>query len=92
MINTILYVHSRSNCYCFTLQRNKRYPDRIIVFRDGVGDGQVETVAKYEVKQLLATFKNIEPSYQPTLTVVIVQKRINTRLFAKSVSYETRSQ
>ena len=67
-------------------KRNKRYPDRIIVFRDGVGDGQVETVAKYEVKQLLATFKNIEPSYQPTLTVVIVQKRINTRLFAKSSS------
>ncbi|XP_015435160.1 PREDICTED: piwi-like protein 1 [Dufourea novaeangliae] len=64
-------------------KHNKRYPDRIIVYRDGVGDGQIETVAKYEVKQLLATFKNIEPSYQPTLTIIIVQKRINTRLFAK---------
>ncbi|CAK9832967.1 Piwi-like protein Ago3 [Anthophora retusa] len=64
-------------------KHNKRYPDRIIVYRDGVGDGQIDTVIKYEVKQFLATFKNIEPSYQPTLTVIIVQKRINTRLFAK---------
>ncbi|XP_043262895.1 piwi-like protein Ago3 [Colletes gigas] len=65
-------------------KHNKRYPDRIIVYRDGVGDGQLETVTKYEVKQLLATFKNIESSYQPTLTVIVVQKRINTRIFAKS--------
>ncbi|XP_076226679.1 argonaute 3 isoform X2 [Nomia melanderi] len=64
-------------------KHNKRYPDRIIVYRDGVGDGQIDTVAKYEVKQLLATFKNIEPTYQPTLTVIAIHKRINTRLFAK---------
>ncbi|XP_076240892.1 argonaute 3 [Calliopsis andreniformis] len=67
-------------------KHNQRYPDRIIVYRDGVGDGQIDTVTRYEVKQLLATFKNIEPSYQPTLTVIIVQKRINTRLFARSAS------
>lgn len=76
--------------FYFTLQHNKRYPDRIIVYRDGVGDGQIDTVAKYEVKQLLATFKNIEPNYKPSLTVIIVQKRINTRLFAKCVSFLTK--
>ncbi|XP_003704269.1 argonaute 3 [Megachile rotundata] len=65
-------------------KHNKRYPDRIIVYRDGVGDGQLDIVAKYEVKQMLAIFKNIEPSYQPTLTVIVVQKRINTRLFART--------
>ncbi|XP_033328474.2 argonaute 3 [Megalopta genalis] len=63
-------------------KHNKRYPDRIIVYRDGVGDGQIDTVGKYEVKQLLVAFKNIEPNYQPTLTVIAVHKRINTRLFA----------
>ncbi|KOC60009.1 Piwi-like protein 1 [Habropoda laboriosa] len=62
---------------------NKRYPDRIIVYRDGVGEGQIDTVARYEVKQLLAAFKNIEQNYQPTLTVIVVHKRINTRIFAK---------
>lgn len=56
------------------------------MYRDGVGDGQLDTVAKYEVKQLLATFKTIEINYQPTLTVIVVQKRINTRLFEISVS------
>ncbi|KOC71336.1 Piwi-like protein 1 [Habropoda laboriosa] len=62
---------------------NKRYPDRIIVYRDGVGQGQIDTVVRYEVKQLLAAFKTIEPNYQPTLTVIVVHKRINTRIFAK---------
>ncbi|XP_076749124.1 argonaute 3 [Xylocopa sonorina] len=65
-------------------KHNKRYPDRIIVYRDGVGDGQIDTIAKYEVKQLLQTLRNIEPNYQPTLTVIIVQKRINTRLFERT--------
>lgn len=68
------------------MQRNTCYPDRIIIYRDGVSDGQLEIVVKYEVKQLLASFKAIEINYEPTLTVIIVQKRINTRIFEKSVS------
>lgn len=61
------------------------------MYRDGVGDGQLDTVAKYEVKQLLATFKTIEINYQPTLTVIVVQKRINTRLFEISVSLKKKT-
>lgn len=61
------------------------------MYRDGVGDGQLDTVAKYEVKQLLATFKTIEINYQPTLTVIVVQKRINTRLFEISVSLKKKN-
>ena len=68
------------------MQHNTRYPDRIIIYRDGVSDGQLEIVVKYEIKQLLAAFKAIEINYEPTLTVIIVQKRINTRIFEKSVS------
>ncbi|XP_043528793.1 piwi-like protein Ago3 isoform X2 [Frieseomelitta varia] len=65
-------------------KHNKRYPDRIIIYRDGVGDGQLEVVLKYEIKQLLVTFKTVQENYEPTLTVIIVQKRINTRIFERS--------
>lgn len=41
---------------------------------------------------MLAAFQNIESSYQPTLTVIIVHKRINTRLFAKTVSFQLKKQ
>ncbi|KAI4478134.1 hypothetical protein M0804_012092 [Polistes exclamans] len=62
-------------------KRNGNYPSRIIVYRDGVGDGQIEVITNYEVKQLLITFTRIDPNYKPQLSVIIVQKRINTRLF-----------
>ncbi|XP_071867732.1 argonaute 3 [Bombus fervidus] len=65
-------------------RHNKCYPDRIIIYRDGVSDGQLQIVVKYEIKQLLASFKSIEINYEPTLTVIIVQKRINTRIFDRS--------
>jgi len=38
-------------------------PDRIIVFRDGVGDGQLETVHEHEVRQLLECFKRAGEDY-----------------------------
>lgn len=62
-------------------QVNGVYPDKIFVFRDGVGDGQLEVVKNYEVKQFLEACTAIEPSYKPKLSVIIVQKRINTRIF-----------
>ena len=62
-------------------------PQRIIIYRDGVGDGQIDTVAKHEIKQLEQAFNMIDSSYKPKLTVLIVQKRINTRLIANLVSY-----
>lgn len=61
-------------------------PERIIIYRDGVGDGDLEYVEKYEVKQLMMTFNRIAPNYKPQLSVIIVQKRINTRLFIRDKS------
>lgn len=45
----------------FQQQVNQTLPDRIIVFRDGVGDGQMSTVVEFEIPQLkscLASFGN----------------------------------
>lgn len=62
------------------------YPNRIIIYRDGVGDGQLSLVAGYEVEQLKKAFEIVERSYEPKITMIIVQKRINTRIMAL-VSY-----
>lgn len=69
-----------------SFQYNNCNPERIIIYRDGVSDGDLDYVVGYEVKQLLMTFSRIDLNYKPQLSVVIVQKRINTRLFIGSVS------
>ncbi|XP_013382739.1 piwi-like protein 2 [Lingula anatina] len=62
---------------------NHSLPDRIVIFRDGVGDGQLGMVADYEVSQLESCFSQFGETYQPRLAVIVVQKRINTRIYAK---------
>ncbi|XP_050665702.1 piwi-like protein Ago3 [Leptidea sinapis] len=67
------------------LRVNGRLPDRIIMYRDGVGDGQLKLLRDYEVPQLQICFKSLgDTDYKPTLTYVVVQKRINTRIFSKT--------
>ncbi|XP_077164516.1 piwi-like protein 1 [Paroedura picta] len=62
---------------------NGRMPARIIVYRDGVGDGQLKTLVNYEVPQFLECIKAIGKDYSPKLTVIVVKKRVNTRFFAQ---------
>jgi len=59
-------------------KQNGSNPERIIIYRDAVGDGDLDYVEKYEVKQLMVMFNRIAPNYKPQLNVIIVQKRINT--------------
>ncbi|XP_035903682.1 protein aubergine-like [Anopheles stephensi] len=59
-------------------------PRRILVYRDGVGDGQLRGVVDFEVKKikqrLLEVYANVQ-DFKPQLSVIVVSKRINTRLF-----------
>ena len=64
---------------------NHALPERIVVYRDGVGDGQLTTVAGYEVQQLSECFGLFGEKYEPKMAVVVVQKRINTRIFSVMV-------
>ncbi|KAM5194696.1 piwi-like protein 1 [Mantella aurantiaca] len=61
---------------------NKILPSRIIIYRDGVGDGQLNTLVNYEIPQFVACIKATENDYSPKLSVIVVKKRINTRFFA----------
>lgn len=61
-------------------------PKRILVYRDGVGEGQTQYVFEHEVKQLRDQLEQIYKSAgaeQYRLCFVVVSKRINTRIFAR---------
>ncbi|NP_001161632.1 piwi-like protein [Saccoglossus kowalevskii] len=60
---------------------NKTLPERIFVYRDGVGDGQLPAVVEHEIPQLLDCFKQLGSDYNPKVAVVIVKKRVNARFF-----------
>ncbi|XP_026300663.1 aubergine isoform X3 [Apis mellifera] len=63
-------------------QVNKILPSHIVIYRDGVGEGQVPYVYKHEVDDIKAKLNKLygDPS-TIKLAFVIVTKRINTRLF-----------
>ncbi|MCI4381245.1 hypothetical protein PGIGA_G00249450 [Pangasianodon gigas] len=61
---------------------NKCLPSRIIVYRDGVGDGMLQSVVNYEVPQIMQSIKAMGEDYAPKLSVVVVKKRIASRFFA----------
>uniref|UniRef100_A0A3P8QWH1 ribonuclease H n=2 Tax=Astatotilapia calliptera TaxID=8154 RepID=A0A3P8QWH1_ASTCA len=64
------------------LRFNGCLPSRIIVYRDGVGDGQLHSVVNYEVQQIMDSIKSMGQDYNPKLSVVVVRKRISSRFFA----------
>ena len=43
---------------------NNDLPERIIIYRDGVGDGQLKLVVEHEVAQLKASFQEISSGYK----------------------------
>ncbi|CAO1306056.1 unnamed protein product [Diamesa serratosioi] len=57
-------------------------PERILIYRDGVGDGQIKHVHEFEVLDLK---RKIKAAYgeakTPLFAFVLVSKRINTRIF-----------
>lgn len=67
-------------------QHAKSYPDNILVYRDGVSEGQYQTVIEEELPPLREACKETYPPSQtkrnlPRLTIVIVGKRHHTRFY-----------
>ncbi|KAH8411141.1 hypothetical protein KR222_004826 [Zaprionus bogoriensis] len=59
--------------------RNKSFPESVIVYRDGVGDGQLNFCNMYEIPQFSAACNN-----RVKITFIVVQKSNNTRFFSES--------
>ncbi|KAH1201973.1 Protein argonaute PNH1 [Glycine max] len=54
------------------------------MIRDGVSEGQFYQVLLYELDAIRKACASLEPSYQPPVTFVVVQKRHHTRLFSNN--------
>ena len=76
-------------------QKHKRaLPRRIIVYRDGVSEGQFNTVVDEEYPQMVKAFEafgNAKQPYRPKLTIVICGKRHHTRFFPTESQFADRN-
>lgn len=58
-------------------------PQCILIYRDGVGEGQIPFVHQHEVQEIKAKLATIYGETMPRMAFVIVTKRVNTRIFYK---------
>lgn len=62
---------------------NGSYPERMIFYRDGVGEGQVNGICTPEIEQIKAAIAGL--GIQVQFMYINVSKRINTRIFGGDV-------
>ncbi|KAJ7485142.1 argonaute-like protein [Mycena galericulata] len=68
-------------------KKNKALPQRIIVFRDGVSEGQFDIVVREEKAQILEAFQKLTTGhrgpkpYRPAVSIVICGKRHHARFY-----------
>lgn len=67
----------------FAKNNNQEYPERILIFRDGISEGQYSPVLTYEKDAVLKACEKIRPGYRPLLLMCICAKRHSTRFFGK---------
>ena len=65
----------------FFKRNNNTYPQIIVLFRDGVSEGQLQTVMDFEVELIKKAYKDMTIEFEPKIVVLVVQKRHHTRLF-----------
>ncbi|KAG0012896.1 Eukaryotic translation initiation factor 2C [Podila clonocystis] len=63
---------------------NKRRPEQILFYRDGVSEGQYAEVMTKEVAAVKEACRRIDPKYNPPVTFCIVKKRHHARFFPLS--------
>ncbi|XP_047548227.1 piwi-like protein 4 isoform X4 [Lutra lutra] len=64
-------------------RHNRGLPARVVVYRDGVGDGQLQTLLEYEVPQLLSSVTEASSNTSAKLSVIVVRKKCTPRFFTE---------
>ncbi|KAM3830935.1 piwi-like protein 2 [Vipera latastei] len=78
-------IDSLKVCLVAALQKfhevNHNLPEKIVIYRDGVSDGQLKIVESYEIPQLEKCFEAFN-NYNPKMVVFVVQKQISTNIYS----------
>jgi aubergine-like protein len=86
LLNLMTFSFFLTECIrAYSAANDDQLPDRIMLFRDGVGEGQLTQVYKVELKQLVESLADIYNKMgrdPPKFTFVVVNKKINTRIIA----------
>jgi len=62
---------------------HRALPSRILIYRDGVGEGQASYVFEHEIKNIQRALNAIYKGQEYRLCFIVVSKRINTRFFRR---------
>lgn len=66
----------------YAAKNNKRLPERLIIFRDGVAEGMFQIILKDEYKAIRDACDSLQKgSYKPKITIIVCAKRHQTRFF-----------
>ncbi|KAF7638165.1 hypothetical protein Mgra_00002391 [Meloidogyne graminicola] len=68
---------------------NGHYPVRLIIYRDGTGEGSFHKVLKFEVPLIRNVFSNLGTAAK--ITLIVVNKMQNVRLYAKNINTQAKS-
>lgn len=82
--STTLQTGMISALECFKKQ-NGEYPQRVIFYRDGVGEGQVQGICVPEIEQIKAAIGAVGQAANTKMMYVNTCKRVNTRIFDGNV-------
>ncbi|BGO92079.1 Protein argonaute [Rhodotorula toruloides] len=81
----ITELSSMSETLIRTFMKNtKGRPDSIIMFRDGISEGQLAPCVHAEVSQIKAACRKIDTNWNPKLTYIVCAKRHHIRLWAQN--------
>ncbi|KAL6979305.1 Protein argonaute-4 [Sarracenia purpurea var. burkii] len=65
----------------FYTSSEKRKPDQIIIFRDGVSESQFNQVLNIELDQIIEACKFLDEKWSPKFVVIVAQKNHHTKFF-----------
>jgi len=77
----------------FYAEKNQALPDRVFVYRDGVSEGQFNTVLEEELPKILEAFKRVpqRKPYRPLLTIIICGKRHHAKFWPTDSQFADRN-
>jgi len=87
MVETPLYEMLKERLVTWTRMNKGALPKNIIVYRDGVSEGQYQAVLDQELPQFKKVFKDLYggPLKWPKLAIIVVGKRHHTRFYPTKV-------